>query len=73
MTARERDVIRLVNEGLGHHEIAARLHVSANTVKSHVHNIMEKIALHEQLDDAGSVYTKKTVKMIARRISTINN
>ena len=73
MTEREQEVIRLLDEGLSNVAIGHRLHVSTNTIKSHIHNIMEKIALHERLDSAGSASTKKTVKMIARSISTINN
>jgi DNA-binding NarL/FixJ family response regulator len=73
MTAREREVIRLMNDGLTYAEIGNRLHVSTNTVRSHIHNIMEKIALHQRLDDATSSSTKESVKMIAKSISTINN
>jgi DNA-binding NarL/FixJ family response regulator len=73
MTEREQEVIRLMNGSLTNVEIGNRLHVSTNTIVSHIHNIMEKIALHERLDGAGSASTKKTVKMIARSISTISN
>ncbi len=73
MTKREQEVVRLLDDGASNVEIGNRLHVSTNTIKSHIHNIMEKIALHERLDGAGSASTKRTVKMIARSISTINN
>ncbi len=52
MTKRERQVISLISEGLGNKQIAARLHVSVHTVKSHVRNIMEKLALHTRLQIA---------------------
>ena len=52
MTTRERQVINLISEGLGNKQIAARLHVSIHTVKSHVRNIMEKLALHTRLQIA---------------------
>ncbi len=52
MTKRERQVINLISEGLGNKQIAARLHVSIHTVKSHVRNIMEKLALHTRLQIA---------------------
>ncbi|HEU4996935.1 MAG TPA: response regulator transcription factor [Gemmatimonadaceae bacterium] len=52
MTPREREVINLIAEGLGNKEIAARLHIATHTVKSHVRNVMEKLALHTRLQIA---------------------
>lgn len=42
LTAREREVLTLVGEGLGNQEIADRLHLGVSTVKSHVANLMDK-------------------------------
>jgi DNA-binding NarL/FixJ family response regulator len=52
MTPREREVINLIAEGLGNKQIAARLHIATHTVKSHVRNVMEKLALHTRLQIA---------------------
>jgi DNA-binding NarL/FixJ family response regulator len=52
MTAREREVTALIAEGLGNREIADRLDIASHTVKSHVHNILEKLALHTRLEVA---------------------
>ena len=52
MTQREQQVIGLIGEGLGNKEIAARLHIATHTVKSHVRNVMEKLALHTRLQIA---------------------
>jgi len=52
LTQRERQVVELVGEGLSNKEIAARLHVAIHTVKSHVHNVLEKLALHTRLEVA---------------------
>ena len=52
MTAREREVIDLIGEGLSNKEIAARLNIATHTVKSHVRNVMEKLALHTRLQIA---------------------
>ena len=52
MTARERQVVESIAEGLSNKEIAVRLHVATHTVKSHVHNILEKLALHTRLEVA---------------------
>jgi DNA-binding NarL/FixJ family response regulator len=52
MTKREREVIVLIADGLSNKEIARQLNIATHTVKSHVHNIMEKLALHSRLQIA---------------------
>jgi DNA-binding NarL/FixJ family response regulator len=52
MTKREREVVELIAEGLSNKEIAERLSLAVDTVKSHVHNILEKLALHTRLEIA---------------------
>ena len=42
ITRRERDVLELVSAGFSNREIAAKLFVSENTVKTHLRNIMDK-------------------------------
>lgn len=56
MTARERQVIGLIAEGLSNKEIASRLRIATHTVKSHVHNILEKLALHSRLEVAAFAF-----------------
>jgi DNA-binding NarL/FixJ family response regulator len=52
LTARERQVVDLLAEGLSNKEIAKRMHIAVHTVKSHVHNVLEKLALHSRLEVA---------------------
>jgi DNA-binding NarL/FixJ family response regulator len=52
MTAREREVIDLIGRGHSNKEIAAALNIATHTVKSHVRNVMEKLALHTRLQIA---------------------
>ena len=52
MTAREREVIQLIGDGLSNKEISERLNIAAHTVKSHVRNVMEKLMLHTRLQIA---------------------
>jgi DNA-binding NarL/FixJ family response regulator len=62
MTGREREVVALIAEGLSNKEIAQRLHLATDTVKSHVHNILEKLALHTRLEIARYAHTDDTYK-----------
>jgi len=52
LTARERQVVDLLGEGLSNKEIANRLHIAVHTVKSHVHNVLEKLSLRSRLEVA---------------------
>lgn len=61
MTNREREVVDLIAEGLSNKEIAERLHLSVDTVKSHVHNILEKLALHTRLEIASYRHASGTM------------
>lgn len=52
MTKREREIVNLIAEGMSNKEIAQRLNLATYTIKSHVHNILEKLALHSRLQIA---------------------
>jgi two-component system NarL family response regulator len=66
LTERERQVVELLGEGLSNKEMAARLHVAVHTVKSHVHNVLEKLALHTRLEVAAFSHSGGTRKPPAR-------
>ncbi|HMD13987.1 MAG TPA: response regulator transcription factor [Bacteroidota bacterium] len=72
MTKRERQVIALVSEGMTNKEIAQRLHLSTYTVKSHVHNILEKLALHTRVQIAKYAHTSEHFQDLADSISLMN-
>jgi DNA-binding NarL/FixJ family response regulator len=59
-TNRERDVVDLIAEGLSNKEIAESLHIATYTVKSHVHNILEKLTLSTRLQIAAFVRKEKS-------------
>ena len=47
---REHEVLQCLVDGLGRAEIAARLHVSANTVRTHTQNLLAKLGVHSTLE-----------------------
>jgi DNA-binding NarL/FixJ family response regulator len=56
LTNREREVVELIATGMSNKDIAERLHLSTYTIKSHVHNILEKLSLNSRLQIA--VYSR---------------
>jgi pimeloyl-ACP methyl ester carboxylesterase/DNA-binding CsgD family transcriptional regulator len=45
LTAREREVLALITEGLGNAQIAERLSISEKTVRNHVSNLFDKLGV----------------------------
>jgi DNA-binding NarL/FixJ family response regulator len=52
LTAREREVMQLVDEGWSNKQIARRLSIELRTVKNHIHNILVKYQVHRRADAA---------------------
>jgi len=59
LTQREQEVIELIAAGLSNKEIAQKLFISPYTIKSHVHNILEKLTFHSRLQIAKYAHDKK--------------
>jgi DNA-binding NarL/FixJ family response regulator len=62
LTRREREVIELIAQGLSNKEIAQRLNIATYTVKSHVHNILEKLSLDTRLQIASYAHAERKSK-----------
>jgi DNA-binding NarL/FixJ family response regulator len=50
LTPREREVLACLAKGTGHREIAEQLHLSVNTVRTHLQNLMGKLSVHSALE-----------------------
>jgi DNA-binding NarL/FixJ family response regulator len=49
LTRREREVLLALSEGLSNKEIAERLHMSVDTERTHMMNILNKLGVHSRL------------------------
>ena len=65
-------MIELISDGMSNKEIAQKLHLSTYTVKSHVHNILEKLALHTRVQIANYAHTSESFQDIANAVSLIS-
>lgn len=68
LTTRELEVLSLLTEGASSKEVARRLHVSQNTVRSHVQNILSKLGVHSRLEAAAFAVKYRLVKTNAKSV-----
>jgi len=55
LTAREQEIVRLIDDGLSNKQIANRLCIQLATVKNHVHHIIEKVGAQGRVEAAARV------------------
>ncbi len=73
MTKREKEVIGFISDGCSNKEIAHELHLSTYTVKSHVHNILEKLALSTRVQIAKYVHDSGKKESASRGTSLMDD
>lgn len=62
LTRREREIAGLLREGLANKEIAARLGITARTVKNHLHHIYDKLGLHSRGEVAALLFNDQLLE-----------
>lgn len=62
LTARERDVLDLIVEGLIEDAIADRLAISPHTVRSHIKNLYEKLQVHSRAEVVRVAYQHRLIR-----------
>ena len=73
MTTREKQVIKLISDGLTNKEIAQELNVAVYTAKSHVHNILEKLSLTTRAQIAKYALLNESSKNPSDAISLLDD
>jgi DNA-binding NarL/FixJ family response regulator len=68
LTKHEQAVINLLADGSSIVEASRRLKIAAFTVKGHVRNILDKLALHTRLDLTAFAQSKVNIKVAAVRV-----
>ena len=58
LTTREKEILDLLSSGKFYKEIASDLHISIETVKSHCHNIYEKLHVSTRTEALNKYYTR---------------
>ncbi len=62
LSPREQEVLDLVAAGMTDREIAERLCISESTVRSHIHNILDKLQLTNRVQAAAFVLSSRQIK-----------
>jgi DNA-binding NarL/FixJ family response regulator len=60
LTSREKDVLQLMSKGISITEISRKLKMAVYTVKNHVRNILDKLALHTRLELSSFAHKTKS-------------
>jgi DNA-binding NarL/FixJ family response regulator len=59
LSEREKEILQFLSEGLMYKEVANRLFISIDTVRTHVRKIYEKLEVHSRTDALNKYYSKR--------------
>ncbi|MBN2426309.1 MAG: response regulator transcription factor [Calditrichaceae bacterium] len=62
LTPREVEVINKIADGMSNKEISGQLYIEEQTVKNHIHNILDKLQLHNRLEAVQYARERKLLK-----------
>jgi DNA-binding NarL/FixJ family response regulator len=63
LTQREKEVVKMLAEGISVPEIACTLNLSVETIEAHKFNLMHKLDIHNKAQLVQYVVQKKTIKI----------
>ena len=61
LSPREREILRLIADGLGNEQIGTRLFISPQTVRTHVGKTMEKLEVHSRTEAVAVALRQKLI------------
>ncbi|HWY36935.1 MAG TPA: helix-turn-helix transcriptional regulator [Bacteroidia bacterium] len=59
LSVREREILPLLAEGMRYQDIAGKLHVSIETIRTHVRNIYLKLEVKSRTEALNKVYGRR--------------
>jgi len=71
LTAREMEIVELIDQGLSNKQIARRLYITIATVKNHVHNVLEKLHVGRRGEAAAMLRSMRAKARRPRRGSAV--
>ena len=58
MTAREKEIVEYLSKGLRYREIADKIFLSQETVRTHIRNVYEKLNVNSRTEALNKIFKK---------------